>query len=94
MMVLVIVRRAWPMLVPHTHLVAGLYFGLLIMAGLGGMGTLQAGLAGWGIAWWQRRRGDQPLSAQSEALVIQLGFTLVWMVTLALILVLARAFPT
>ncbi len=92
-MVVLIVHRAWPMVVPHTHLAAGLYFVLLIMAGLGGMGRIQAGLAGWGISRWQRRRGDQSLTAQSEALLILLGFTLVWMMTLALILVLTRVLP-
>ncbi len=88
-----LVRRAWPMVVPHTHLAAGLYFGLLIMAGIGGMGMLQLELAGWGIASWQRRRGDQPLSVQEETFLILLGMTLVWLVALAVIFVLARAFP-
>ncbi len=94
MMVVVIVHRAWPMVVPHTHMAAGLYFTLLIMAGIGGMGRIQAGLASWGISRWQRLRGGRPLSAQEEALLILFGFTLVWMMTLALLLVMARTFPT
>ncbi len=88
-----LVRRAWPAVAPHTHLVAGLYFGLMIMAGLGGMGILQEGLASWGVAWWQRRQGDRPLSAQSETLIILIAFTLIWMMTLTMVLRLARAFP-
>ncbi len=92
-MVVLIVHRAWPMVVPHTHLAAGLYFVLLIMAGLGGVGRIQAGLAVWGISRWQRLRGDQSLTAQSEALLILLGFTLVWTMTLAIILLLIHAFP-
>ncbi len=90
---MLMVHRAWPLVVPHTPLTAGLYLGLLIIAAVGGMGMLQSELATWGIAWWQRRRGAQPLSAHQEALLILCGLTLVWLVTLALILLLARAFP-
>jgi hypothetical protein len=75
-MVVLMVRRAWPLVVPHTALAAGLYIALLLIATLGGIGRLQAGLAGWGMAWCQRMRGDQPLTAQGEALLILLGFTL------------------
>ena len=90
-MVVLMVRRAWPVVVPHTDLAAGLYIALLLIAALGSIGGLQAGLVSWGIAWWQRQRGDQPLSAQGETLLILLGLTLVWLGTLALIVVLARA---
>ncbi len=92
-MVVLIVRRAWPVVVPHTDLATGLYFALLLVAALGGMGRLQAGLASWGMVWWQRRRGGRPLSTQGEALIILLGLAVVWVGTLALIIVLVRASP-
>ncbi len=90
-MVVLLVHRAWPVVIPHSDVAAGLYLGLLFMAALGGLGRLQGGLACWGLTWWERRRGQAPGSPQGEALIILLGFTLVWLGTLALLLVIARA---
>ncbi len=78
---------------PHTTVAAGLYLGVLLLAAVGALGRLQGGVATWALAWWQRRRGEEPLTVEGEALLILLGFTLVWIVSLALLLVVARAFP-
>ncbi len=92
-MVVLVVRRAWPLLLPHTDLVAGLYFALLLMGGVGSMGAVQAGLARWALAWWERRKGAPPLTTEGETLLILLAFTLVQMMTLVLLVLFAGMFP-
>jgi hypothetical protein len=75
----------WQAVKPGSDLVSGMYFALVMLGGLWASGTFVGGIGPRLIAWWERRRGLDALSPLTQARIILLTLTMVWIVMLSII---------
>ncbi len=77
----------WQAVKPTSDLVSGVYLALIMLGALWVLGAFVGSTAPKLIAWWERRRGGTSLPILTEARIVLLTLTMVWIVLLSLVII-------
>ncbi len=82
----------WQAVKPTSDLVSGMYLALIMLGALWGVGAFVGGTAPKLIAWREKRWGMISLPALTEARIILLTLTMVWIVLLSLVIIASQVY--